>query len=52
MSLCMWKNTFNFDLVGSKGSVHITSLCKWDKTVLILRKESFHQENLTEKNIL
>ena len=49
MSLCMWKNTFNFDLVGSKGSVHITSLCKWDKTVLILRKRKFPSGKPTEK---
>jgi scyllo-inositol 2-dehydrogenase (NADP+) len=49
MSLCMWRNTFNFDLVGSKGSVHISSLCKWDKTVLTLRKRKYPSGKPSEK---
>jgi scyllo-inositol 2-dehydrogenase (NADP+) len=38
MSLCMWKNTFNCDIVGETGSLHISSLCKWGPSVLNHRK--------------
>ena len=33
MTLCMWKNTFTCDLLASKGSVHLSSLSKWEKIV-------------------
>ena len=29
MSLCSWKNTFECDIIGSEGSLHIRGLCKW-----------------------
>ena len=38
MSLCMWKNTFSCDVIGSKGSAHLDSLCKWSKNEFIYRK--------------
>lgn len=38
MSLCMWKNTFTCDVIGSKGSAHLNSLCKWDRNEFIYRK--------------
>lgn len=38
MSLCMWRNSFFSDLVGDKGSAHISSLCKWGPSVLTIRK--------------
>jgi hypothetical protein len=38
VSLCMWRNTFQCDIIGEMGSAHITSLCKWGPSVLTLRK--------------
>jgi scyllo-inositol 2-dehydrogenase (NADP+) len=38
MSLCMWKNTFQCDIVGEKGSLHISSLCKWGPSILTKRE--------------
>ncbi len=38
MTMCMWKNTHTTDIIGSKGSAHITSLCKWGPTQIIVRK--------------
>ncbi len=49
MSLCMWRNTFNCDIIGEKGSIHINSLTKWDKTTLILRKRVFPSGKPKEK---
>jgi predicted dehydrogenase len=37
MSLCMWKNTFECDIIGERGSLHISSLCKWGPSVLTKR---------------
>jgi predicted dehydrogenase len=38
MNLCMWRNTFRFEIIGSKGSAHIEGLCKWGSSVLTLRE--------------
>ena len=38
VSLCSWKNTFICDLYGEKGSAHISSLTKWTKSSLTIRK--------------
>ena len=38
MTMCMWKNHHTTDILGSKGSAHINSLCKWGPTSFILRK--------------
>lgn len=38
MSLCSWKNTFECDIVGSLGSIHIRGLCKWGESHLVHRK--------------
>jgi len=37
MSLCSWKNTFECDVVGSAGSLHIRGLCKWGISEFIYR---------------
>ena len=34
----MWKNYFSCDLIGEKGSAHISSLCKWGPSTLTIRK--------------
>ncbi len=41
MTLCSWENTFNFDLIGSKGSLHMRSLCKWSNSSLIIKKRKY-----------
>jgi scyllo-inositol 2-dehydrogenase (NADP+) len=41
MSLCSWENSFNLDLIGSKGSLHLNSLCKWSNSTLTLKKRKF-----------
>ena len=51
MTLCMWKNTFKCDLLASKGSAHLSSLCKWDKNDIIYRKRKFPSGKPIEKKI-
>lgn len=41
MTLCSWENTFNLDLIGSKGSLHMRSLCKWSDSNLIIKKRKY-----------
>ena len=41
MTLCMWKNTFTCDVLASKGSAHLNSLCKWGQNSLIHRKRKY-----------
>ena len=40
-SLLRWKNTFNLDVIGEKGSIHINGLCKWGPSQLIINKRKF-----------
>ncbi len=51
MTLCMWKNTFTCDVLASKGSAHLNSLCKWGKNTLIYRKRKFPSGKPLEKKI-
>ena len=37
MSLLSWRNSYSCDVVGEKGSAHITSLCKWGPSQFIHR---------------
>ena len=41
LSYCMWKNNFNCNIIGSKGSIHLNGLCKWGPSELIIRKRKF-----------
>ena len=52
MTLCMWKNTFNCNLIGSRGSAHLNSLCKWGKSTFCYRKRKFPSGKPQEKTIL
>lgn len=36
-TLLSWRNSFSLDVVGETGSIHVTSLCKWGPTTLIVR---------------
>ena len=49
MTLCMWKNTFYCDVVGSKGSAHLNSLCKWGKNSFIFRERKLPSGKPFEK---
>ncbi len=37
-TLLQWRNHFMLDIVGEHGSIHVTSLCKWGPTSLIVRR--------------
>ena len=49
MSMCMWKNTLKCDVVGSKGSLHLNSLCKWGPSKLTIRKRKLPSGQPSEK---
>ena len=51
MTLCMWKNTFVCDVLASKGSAHLNSLCKWGKNTFCYRKRKFPSGSPYEKKI-
>lgn len=38
MSLLSWKNHFEIELYGEHGSLHLTGLCKWGPSELIVRE--------------
>ena len=52
MNYTMWKNSFYLDLIGSKGSLHIDSLCKWSNSKLTLRKRKLPSGKPIEKTII
>lgn len=41
VSLLSWKNTFSIDVIGSKGSAHVSSLVKWGDSSFIFRRRVF-----------
>ena len=51
MTLCMWKNTFTCDVIGSKGSAHSNSLCKWSKNTFCFRRRKLPSGEPHEKII-
>lgn len=51
VTYCMWKNDFFCDIIAEKGSVHMSSLCKWDKTILKIRTRILPSGRPHEKNI-
>jgi predicted dehydrogenase len=38
MNLCMWRNSFRFEIIGSMGSAHVEGLCKWGLSELTVRE--------------
>ena len=52
MSMCMWKNTLRCDIIGSKGSVHLNSLCKWGPSTLKVLKRKLPSGYPKEKKIV
>jgi predicted dehydrogenase len=39
-TLLSWRNSFLLDIVGEEGSIHVTGLCKWGPTSLIVRRRA------------
>ena len=52
MSMCMWKNTLRCDIIGSKGSIHLDSLCKWGPSTLRILKRKLPSGYPKEKKII
>ena len=52
MSMCMWRNTLRCDIIGSKGSVHLDSLCKWGPSTLRVLKRKLPSGIPSEKKIV
>ena len=50
MTMCMWKNHLTCDIIGSKGSAHVDSLCKWGPSTLTVRKRKFPSGIPNENN--
>ena len=51
VSLLSWRNDFICDTIGSKGSAHINSLCKWGPSKFIKGKRMFPAGKPDEKII-
>lgn len=47
-TLLSWRNNFFLDIVGERGSIHVTSLCKWGPTSLIVRDRKLPSGKPTE----
>ena len=52
MTLCMWRNHFTCDIIGSKGSAHIESLCKWGPSKFTHRERIFPAGKPLETEII
>ena len=52
MSMCMWKNTLRCDIIGSKGSIHLDSLCKWGPSTLKILKRKLPSGKPRERKII
>ena len=49
VSVVDWRNKFEANIIGEKGSIHINNLCKWGPSRLILRKRVFPSGQPKEK---
>lgn len=49
VSVIDWRNKFEANIIGEKGSIHINSLCKWGPSKLIIRKRIFPSGKPKEK---
>ena len=52
MSMCRWKNDLDCEIIGSKGSLKMSSLCKWGPSVLSLQKRVLPSGRPKEKKII
>ena len=51
-SYCSWKNKFTIDLYFENGSLHTSSLEKWENVKVLFRKRSFPSGKPIEKKIM
>ena len=49
VSVIDWRNKFEANIIGQKGSIHINSLCKWGPSRLTIRKRIFPSGKPKEK---
>lgn len=47
-----WKNTFMIEAFGERGSLHMSGLCKWGESELIIRKRIFPAGVPKEKRLI
>ena len=52
MSMCRWKNSLNVEIIGSKGSLKLDSLCKWGPSILTLYKRKLPSGLPSEKKFI
>jgi len=52
LTYCMWKNNFFCDIIAEKGSIHMSSLCKWGKATLKIRTRVFPSGKPYEKKFI
>jgi len=52
LTYCMWKNNFFCDIIGEKGSIRMSSLCKWGKATLKIRTRVFPSGKPHEKKFI
>lgn len=52
LTYCMWKNNFFCDIIAEKGSIHMSSLCKWGKATLKIRTRVFPSGKPHEKKFI
>ena len=50
VSVIDWRNKFEANIIGQKGSIHIDSLCKWGPSRLTIRKRIFPSGKPKEKS--
>jgi predicted dehydrogenase len=50
-TLCMWKHTFRCEIVGSKGSLSIDSLCKWGPSTFTVRDRKLPSGRPDEESV-
>lgn len=49
LTLMSWRNHFYADVIAERGSVHVSSLCKWGPTEFVLRDRKFPSGRPDEK---
>ena len=51
-SLIDWKNKFEINIIGEKGSIHVNNLCKWGDSIFTYRKRKLPSGIPVEKVII
>jgi len=49
-TMTSWRNTFNLDIIGERGSVHVNCLCKWGPSTFTLRRRILPSGRPTEES--